>query len=77
MDLSVSEETLARLVCPETRQPMRLATGRELAHWSADTPFEAALVTLDGTRAYPVRHGFPVVVAAEALRHAPGSADSA
>ena len=73
MNLSVSEEVLARLICPGTHQPLLLATDEELARWSADEPFEGALVTLDGTRAYPVRHGFPVVVAEEALRRAEGS----
>jgi len=68
MKLSVSEETLALLVCPATRQPLRLATEDELALWTAEEPFEGALVTLDGTRAYPVRDGFPVLVASEALR---------
>lgn len=77
MDLSVSEETLARLVCPETHQPLRLATGPELAQWDATAPLEGALVTLDGTRAYPVRNGFPIVVAAEALRRAGGPTGSA
>lgn len=77
MNLSVSEEVLARLVCPETRQPLRLATREELARWSAEEPFEGALVTLDGTRAYPVRHGFPVVVAEEALRLVEGTAEPA
>lgn len=67
MKPSVSEETLALLVCPATRQPLRLATEDELALWTAEESFEGALVTLDGTRAYPVRDGFPVLVAADAL----------
>ena len=72
MDLSVSSEVLAMLVCPETRQSLHLATADELGRWSAETPFEGALVTKDGTRAYPIRDGFPVVIAAEALELAHG-----
>ncbi len=68
MKLSVSDETLAILVCPETRQPLRVASPEELRDWTADEPFEGALVTADGSRAYPVRDDFPIVVAAEALR---------
>jgi uncharacterized protein YbaR (Trm112 family) len=67
MKLSLSEEILAKLVCPTTRQPLRLATVEELAGWTAPEPFEGALVTIDGSRAYPVRGGFPVLVAGEAL----------
>lgn len=56
------------LVCPKSGQALRPAGPDELGNWTADLPFEAALVTADGTRAYPVRDGFPVIVAAEALR---------
>lgn len=70
MELSLSDEIFAMLVCPETRQPLRLATAAELRQWTADAPFEGALVAADGTRAYPVRDGFPVLVAAETLRRA-------
>ncbi|HRQ87410.1 MAG TPA: Trm112 family protein [Bacteroidia bacterium] len=68
MDLSVSQEILDLLVCPETRLPLRLASPEELRDWTAEESFESALVTTDGSRAYPVRDGFPVLVAAEALR---------
>jgi len=67
MDLSVSNEILAMLVCPSTGQRLRVATIEELGQWTAGTPFEGALVTEDGTIAYPIRDGFPVVIAAEAL----------
>jgi uncharacterized protein YbaR (Trm112 family) len=70
MKLSLSEEILAMLVCPETRQPLRPATAGELAGWTSPVPFEGALVTADGSRAYPVRGGFPVLVAGEALTKA-------
>jgi uncharacterized protein YbaR (Trm112 family) len=63
-----SEELVAMLVCPQSGQALRPAGPDELEKWTADLPFEAALVTADGTHAYPVRDGFPVIVAAEALR---------
>lgn len=64
----MSPEVLALLVCPRTRQPLHLASAEELAAWTADTPFENALVTADGSCAYPVREGFPRLVEAETLR---------
>lgn len=68
MNLSVSPDILALLVCPVTGQSLRMATEEELTGWTAAEPFEGALVTLDGSRAYPIREGFPVLVAGEALR---------
>ena len=67
MNPSLSEEVLALLVCPDTKSSLRLATGEELATWTSPVPFEAALVTADGTRAYPIRAGFPVIIASERL----------
>ena len=67
MDLSISDEVLAMLVCPTTGQALRLATAADLAHWTSKEPFEGVLVSADGSRAYPVRDGFPVIVVAEAL----------
>lgn len=68
MNLSVSPEILALLVCPVTGQALHLATMEELIGWTAAEPFEGALVTGDGSRAYPIREGFPVLVSGEALR---------
>lgn len=68
MDLSISEAVLALLVCPETKQRLRLATADERAAWTAPVPFEGALVTEDGSRAYPIREGFPVIIVSEALQ---------
>ncbi|NLT69959.1 MAG: Trm112 family protein [Verrucomicrobiaceae bacterium] len=67
MDLSLSPEILARLVCPVTKKPLHLATEEEAVAWTAPEPFEGVLVTDDASHAYPVREGFPVLVAGEAL----------
>lgn len=68
MELSISDAVLALLVSPETKQRLRLATNEELATWTADVPFDGALVTMDGALAYPIRNGFPVIIASEKLR---------
>ncbi len=67
MKLSISDEVLAMLVCPETKQPLRLASEDEVSQWTAETTFEGALVAGDGSRAYPIRDGFPVIVISEQL----------
>lgn len=66
--LTLSVEVTALLVCPTTGQPLHLADATELKAWTHPEPFEAAFVTADGSIAYPVRQGFPVLVAAEALQ---------
>ncbi len=68
MDLSLSQEILALLVCPVTKKPLHLATAEEAADWTATEPFEGVLVTADAAHAYPIREGFPLVVASETLR---------
>jgi uncharacterized protein YbaR (Trm112 family) len=65
--LTLSAEVAALLVCPSTGQPLHLASATELPAWTHPEPFEAAFVTSDGSIAYPVRGGFPILVAAEAL----------
>lgn len=67
MNLSISPEVLAMLVCPETGRTLHLATEEELSHWTHETPFEGALLSDDGSKAYPIRNGFPVLIAAESL----------
>jgi uncharacterized protein len=69
------------LRCPETGQRLERAhqevVARLLASLKAGVlrtrkgtlpdPFEDALVTLDGSRIYPIRGGIPVMLADEAL----------
>ncbi len=68
--LTLSDEVAALLVCPTTGQPLHLASATELQAWTHPDPFDDAFVTADGAIAYPVREGFPVLVADEALRRA-------
>lgn len=62
----IADEVLALLRCPETRQPLRVATPAELAVMNP-TP-AAALIREDGRVAYPVRGGIPVLITDEAIR---------
>jgi len=67
MKLSLSDDVLALLVCPVTKKPLHLASEEEAAEWTATEPFEGVLVTEDASLAYPIREGFPLLVASEAL----------
>ena len=84
----LSNELLERLRCPETAQPLREAGPELLARVNAEiargahanhdgktltTALEAALVTSDGARLYPVQDGIPMLLIGEALRGAPGT----
>lgn len=66
MKPSLSPEVASLLRCPLTRQPLRPATGGELAAFAADFP-EGAWITGDGLRVYPVRDGFPILVPGESV----------
>ncbi|MDR1759255.1 MAG: hypothetical protein LBR60_01865 [Fibrobacter sp.] len=78
----ISPELLEILCCPETKQPLREAGSAELdtvngriragsQNNAAGEPvkeiLEAALITADGKRLYPVKQGIPVLLSDEAL----------
>ncbi|MGC6488479.1 MAG: Trm112 family protein [Planctomycetota bacterium] len=78
----IDPELLAMLVCPATRQPLRCASADELAAANARCaagalrnrggeavaePLDGALATADGGWLYPIRFGFPILLAPEAI----------
>ncbi|MCA8944351.1 MAG: hypothetical protein KDB80_17435 [Planctomycetes bacterium] len=80
--MPIDAEFLSKLVCPETRRPLRLATADELARVNAaiaagkvhssggepiSDPLEEALVPEGGTLLYPVREDVPVLLVEEAI----------
>lgn len=79
----IDPDLLAILVCPATRQPLREADAELLSALNAKIeagslenvggtpvtdPLEAALVREDGTLAYPVRQGIPVLLPEDGLK---------
>lgn len=78
----IDPDLLSILVCPESRQPLREADAAVLSALNekiaagtlknvggADVgeQLEAALIREDGTLAYPVREGIPVLLPEEGL----------
>lgn len=61
----LSPDLLAILCCPETKQPLHLASPEELERLPAG--LEGALIREDALRAYPIRDGFPILLIAEAI----------
>lgn len=73
---------LAMLVCPASKQPLRLASAAELdavnraiasggvcnrGGASVSAPCQGALATVDGKWLYPIQDGIPILLSAEAL----------
>jgi len=78
----VKADLVEILVCPETKQPVHLASPEELSAINAriesgelrnrggsapEKPFDEALVREDGTVAYPVDDGIPVMLVEESI----------
>ena len=78
----VSPDLVEILVCPETRQPVKLASSEELAAINARIAggdvrnrggkaparaFDEALIREDGKVAYPVEDGIPVMLVEESV----------
>lgn len=78
----IDESFLGMLVCPSTRQPLRLATAAELAavnaaiarggcknRGGAEVPaaWAGALATKDGNWLYPIQDDIPILLTAEAV----------
>jgi uncharacterized protein YbaR (Trm112 family) len=80
--MSVSEELLEILVCPETKQPIALASQEVLSNLARDIeagkvrnrggekvtqPITEGLVREDGKILYPVDDGIPVMLIEESI----------
>ena len=78
----IDSNFLAMLVCPATRQPLRLASAAELetvnraiasgtaknrGGSAVTAPWPAALTTADGTWVYPILDDIPILLSSEAV----------
>ena len=66
MPEALSDDVRARLRCPESGQPLHYAPREDCSAFAAELT-EGAWIPEDKSRAYPVRDGFPVLVATEAV----------
>lgn len=78
----IDKDFLAMLVCPATKQPLRLATAAELDVVNQRirtggatnrggaviaAPWAAALATTDGATLYPIQDDIPILLSSEAM----------
>lgn len=68
-ELAITKEVIALLRCPETEQSLHLADHEELAYINAQggEALKMAFVVEDGSRAYPVDDGFPILLLERAI----------
>ena len=80
--MTISPDLLALLVCPDTHQPLtqcpdatltelngRIVSGTvtNASGSSVEKPLTGALIREDGTVAYPIAEGIPVLLAGEGI----------
>jgi len=63
----LNEALIKALRCPETKQPLRVATTDEIARANCQG-LHAGLLREDGNVIYPIRDGFPILLTDEAIR---------
>jgi len=70
--MEISDELLAALRCPETRQKLAVATAEQLARINGalgqGAALEGALIREDQQAAYPIDDGFPVLLLERQIR---------
>ncbi len=62
--MPVTKELISALRCPITGQALKLASSEDL---DAEAFPEGALLTEDGSHAYPIRDGFPILLKSEVV----------
>jgi uncharacterized protein YbaR (Trm112 family) len=73
--MPLTDALLKILRCPESGQPLRLATDEELSALNKcqECPLVAALVRKDRLKAYPIRDGLPILLIDQAIDIGPNS----
>jgi uncharacterized protein len=81
--MSLDLELLAILVCPQNKNPLRLASDDEIASLNSqitsgqvsncgdntvEMPLQAGLIREDGAILYPIREGIPVLLSEEGIK---------
>lgn len=89
--MTIDRKLAELLRCPATGEPLHPASRQQIADLNSaaaagtlqhvdgrpvEHPLDAALVTADGSRAYPVRDGIPVMLEEECIA-VPGSGPAA